>query len=109
MRSFSRVSGASRTCRRRCWRARTAFAHHSFGATYEVSKQVKLDGKIVQFVYRNPHSFVHVEAPDAGRRGAAVGGRVGRHRAAADGRCQARLAEGRRQGRHHRPAFSGAG
>jgi hypothetical protein len=29
-----------------------------------VSKQVKLDGKIVQFVYRNPHSFVHVEAPD---------------------------------------------
>lgn len=42
----------------------TAFAHHSFGATYEVSKQVKLDGKIVQFVYRNPHSFVHVDAPD---------------------------------------------
>ena len=43
----------------------TAFAHHSFGATYEVSKQIKLDGKIVQFVYRNPHSFVHIEAPDA--------------------------------------------
>jgi DNA/RNA endonuclease YhcR with UshA esterase domain len=42
----------------------TAFAHHSFGATYEVNKQVKLDGKIVEFVYRNPHSFVHVEAPD---------------------------------------------
>ncbi len=44
--------------------AATASAHHSFGATYEVSKQVKLDGEIVQFVYRNPHSFVHVEAPD---------------------------------------------
>ena len=42
-----------------------ASAHHSFGATYEVSKEIKLDGKIVQFVYRNPHSFVHVEAPDA--------------------------------------------
>ncbi len=42
----------------------TASAHHSFGATYEVSKQIKLDGKIVQFVYRNPHSFVHIEAPD---------------------------------------------
>jgi len=42
----------------------TASAHHSFGATYEISKQIKLDGKIVQFVYRNPHSFVHVEAPD---------------------------------------------
>ena len=48
--------------------AATASAHHSFGATYEVSKQVKLDGKIVQFVYRNPHSFVHVEAPDADRK-----------------------------------------
>ena len=45
--------------------AGSAFAHHSFGATYEVSKQIKLDGKIAQFVYRNPHSFVHVEAPDA--------------------------------------------
>jgi hypothetical protein len=42
----------------------TASAHHSFGATYEVAKQIKLDGKIVQFVYRNPHSFVHIEAPD---------------------------------------------
>ena len=41
-----------------------ASAHHSFGATYEISKEIKLDGKIVQFVYRNPHSFVHVEAPD---------------------------------------------
>ena len=44
--------------------ASAAFAHHSFGATYEISKEIKLDGKIVQFVYRNPHSFVHVEAPD---------------------------------------------
>jgi hypothetical protein len=43
----------------------TASAHHSFGATYEVNKQIKLEGKIAQFVYRNPHSFVHVEAPDA--------------------------------------------
>src|ERR687898_542892 len=41
-----------------------AAAHHSFGATYEISKEIKLEGKIVQFVYRNPHSFVHVEAPD---------------------------------------------
>jgi hypothetical protein len=45
--------------------AGAARAHHSFGATYEGSKQLKLEGRIVQFVYRNPHSFVHVEAPDA--------------------------------------------
>ena len=43
----------------------TTSAHHSFGATYEVSKSITLEGAIVQFVYRNPHSFVHVEAPDA--------------------------------------------
>jgi opacity protein-like surface antigen len=40
-------------------------AHHSFSATYEISKQVTLDGAIAQFVYRNPHSFVHLDAPDA--------------------------------------------
>jgi hypothetical protein len=42
-----------------------ASAHHSFGATYEISKEIKLEGKLVQVVYRNPHSFVHIEAPDA--------------------------------------------
>ena len=40
------------------------YAHHSYGATYDVSKEVKIEGKLVQFVYRNPHSFVHVQAPD---------------------------------------------
>ena len=44
--------------------ASTTFAHHSFGATYETGKSIKLEGTIVQFVYRNPHSFVHIEAPD---------------------------------------------
>jgi hypothetical protein len=43
----------------------TASAHHSFGATYDVNKEIKLQGKLVQFVYRNPHSFVHIEAPDS--------------------------------------------
>lgn len=42
----------------------TAYAHHSIGATYDGKKEVKLEGKLVQFLYRNPHSFVHVEAPD---------------------------------------------
>ena len=44
--------------------ASSTFAHHSFGATYETGKSIKLEGTIVQFVYRNPHSFVHIEAPD---------------------------------------------
>ena len=42
----------------------TAYAHHSYAATYDTSKQIKLEGKLVQFVYRNPHSFVHLQAPD---------------------------------------------
>ena len=41
-----------------------AQAHHSYAATYDVSNEVKLEGKLVQFVYRNPHSFVHLQAPD---------------------------------------------
>jgi Family of unknown function (DUF6152) len=42
----------------------TAHAHHSYGATYDVSKEVKLEGKVVQFVLRNPHSFVHIQTKD---------------------------------------------
>jgi hypothetical protein len=41
-------------------------AHHSYGATYDTSREVRLEGKLVQFVWRNPHSFVHVQAPDEG-------------------------------------------
>jgi hypothetical protein len=41
-----------------------ADAHHSYAATYDTSKEIKLEGKLVQFVYRNPHSFVHLQAPD---------------------------------------------
>ena len=39
-------------------------AHHSFAATYDENKSVKIEGKLVQFLFRNPHSFVHVMAPD---------------------------------------------
>jgi hypothetical protein len=41
-----------------------AYAHHSYAATYDVTREVKLEGKLVQFVYRNPHSFVHLMAAD---------------------------------------------
>jgi hypothetical protein len=42
----------------------TAYAHHSIGATYDGTKEVKLVGKLVQFDFRNPHAFVHIDAPD---------------------------------------------
>lgn len=44
--------------------AGVAYGHHSYGATYNTKKEIRLEGKLVQFVYRNPHSFVHVQAPD---------------------------------------------
>jgi Family of unknown function (DUF6152) len=42
----------------------TAYAHHSFSAVYNVKDSIKLEGNLVQFVLRNPHSFVFIEAPD---------------------------------------------
>lgn len=41
-----------------------AFAHHSYSATYDVTSETTLEGRLVQFVYRNPHSFVTIQAPD---------------------------------------------
>lgn len=40
-----------------------AAAHHSFTATYFEDQTVQIEGKLLQFMFRNPHSFVHVEAP----------------------------------------------
>jgi hypothetical protein len=42
----------------------TAFAHHSIDATYITSKVIKLEGSIVLFEFRNPHSFLHIEVPE---------------------------------------------
>ena len=42
----------------------TVRAHHSFAATYDESKSVMIEGRLVQFLFRNPHSVVHVMAPD---------------------------------------------
>jgi hypothetical protein len=41
-----------------------AFAHHSLGATYESDKEIKLEGKIVQLLLRNPHSFLQIDVPE---------------------------------------------
>ena len=41
-----------------------ASAHHSQAAQYDTSKTVKIEGTLVQFQFRNPHTFIQVEAPD---------------------------------------------
>jgi hypothetical protein len=40
-------------------------AHHSFGGTYDVDKEITIKGKIVQVQLRSPHSFLHVEGAAA--------------------------------------------
>ena len=39
-------------------------AHHSFAATYFEDKTMQVEGKLVQFQFRNPHSFIHLEVKD---------------------------------------------
>lgn len=43
-----------------------AWAHHSFAATYLEDQEVTIEGRLVQFLLRSPHSFVHVmvQEPD---------------------------------------------
>ena len=40
------------------------YAHHSLSATYIPDKEITLNGKIVEILLRNPHSFLQVEAKD---------------------------------------------
>ena len=40
------------------------FAHHSASATYIHGKSVKIEGALKEFIWRNPHSFMKVEARD---------------------------------------------
>jgi len=42
-----------------------AHAHHSFAATYLEDEKMKVEADIVQFLYRNPHSFLQMESKDA--------------------------------------------
>ena len=41
-----------------------ALAHHSATATYIHGKSVKIEGTLKELIWRNPHSFMKVEAPD---------------------------------------------
>ena len=39
-------------------------AHHSFASSYFMDQRTKIEGTLVEFNPRNPHSFVQVEAPN---------------------------------------------
>jgi hypothetical protein len=44
--------------------AAPAFAHHSF-AMFDSEHQILLKGKVTEFLWQNPHVYIHMEAPDA--------------------------------------------
>ena len=37
-----------------------AWAHHSFAAVYLEDEEITIEGTLVQFLWRNPHTLVHV-------------------------------------------------
>jgi hypothetical protein len=41
-----------------------AQSHHSFTAVYQADESITIEGKVVQFLFRNPHSVLHVLAMD---------------------------------------------
>lgn len=43
-----------------------AYAHHSFPAQYDVSKQITLTGAVTKVEWTNPHIFIYIDVPDEG-------------------------------------------
>lgn len=37
-----------------------AWGHHSFAAVYLEDQEVTIEGRLVQFLWRNPHTLVHI-------------------------------------------------
>jgi hypothetical protein len=42
-------------------------AHHSVGGVYRDGERITIEGELVTLVYRSPHSYLHVLAPDRQR------------------------------------------
>ena len=42
-----------------------AIAHHSSGPFYDDEKRIEVTGTVTKFVFRNPHSFLYIGAPNA--------------------------------------------
>jgi Family of unknown function (DUF6152) len=41
-----------------------ALAHHSF-AMFDSDHQIRLHGEVTEFIWQNPHVYLHMKAPDA--------------------------------------------
>ncbi len=42
-----------------------AYAHHSFAGTYREDETVTIEGEIIQFNFRNPHSIINIAVTNA--------------------------------------------
>ena len=73
------------------WDAGVALAHHSVSATYIFGKSVRIEGTLKEFIWRNPHSFMRVEAPDD---------KGQKHIWIVEGAAPQQLSEGRPDGEH---------
>jgi Family of unknown function (DUF6152) len=69
-----RAGGAKRVVVRSCLAivlggavlvARPVMAHHSFATYYVEQDTIEVEGDVVEFEYKNPHSWIHVMSRDA--------------------------------------------
>jgi hypothetical protein len=44
--------------------ATAAYAHHSFGAQYDSTKPIKLDGVVTRLEWTNPHVYIFIDVAD---------------------------------------------
>ena len=54
-----------------------AYAHHSFAGTYVEHQLMRIEGKVVEFNIRNPHSFILIEVEEKAGKTARWGGEWG--------------------------------
>ena len=40
--------------------AANAYAHHSFPAHYFADRMITIEGELTEYLFRNPHSFIHM-------------------------------------------------
>ncbi len=53
------------------------YAHHSFAGTYQEGGLMKIEGKVVEFNIRNPHSFILIEVQGTDGKTVRWGGKWG--------------------------------